>query len=252
MRSVKTFIRLLALKCIYFLLPGRFRKLIISLLLAVEDYAPPREAVRWLLAINDEVGIKIDFHCLRWGNGVHIKHVLMEGIHSFFYNRIPRHSNVLDIGCGYGAVANAIASHSDSIVLGMDMEVASINYANVHYQDPRLTFILGNVLTDLPEGSAFNVIVLSSVLEHLERRVEFLKELKLRFNPEKFLIRVPTFDQHYFKALKRELGLFAYVDPTHIVEYTPHTFADEMEQVGLGIEHLEIRWGDIWAECVPY
>jgi hypothetical protein len=62
---------------------------------------------------------------------------------------------------------------------------------------------------------------------------------------------VPTFEQHYFKALKRELGLFAFIDPTHILEYSEDGFRSEMEQADLKVTHLEIRWGDIWAECTP-
>ena len=95
------------------------------------------------------------------------------------------------------------------------------------------------------------MIILSNVLEHLEHRIEFLKNLTDRFHPAKFLIRVPTFEQHYFKALKRELGLYAFVDATHVLEYSPEVFAAEMMQAALRINHLEIRWGDIWAECVP-
>ncbi len=111
--------------------------------------------------------------------------------------------------------------------------------------------MLGNVFTSLPQSETFDVIVLSSVLEHLENRTEFLKSLALKFQPKKFLVRVPTFEQHYFKALKRELGLFAYVDSTHVLEYSPEIFREEMAQAHLTIEYLEIRWGDIWSECIP-
>lgn len=238
-------------KTVYFLFPPALRKSIIKAFIDVEELAPPREAACRLLGIHDLVGIAIDSTCMRWGNGIHIKHQLMDGIHSFFYERIPPHSDVLDLGCGYGAVANAIALNSDSNVLGIDMNANSINQAKQLYQNPRLRFVLGNVFSDIPNAESFDVIVLSSVLEHLENRPDFLKSLTQRFHPAKFLIRVPTFEQHYFKALKRELGLFAFVDATHVLEYSPEVFSTEMRQAGLKITHLEIRWGDIWAECVP-
>jgi hypothetical protein len=107
------------------------------------------------------------------------------------------------------------------------------------------------MFTDIPQAETFDIIVLSSVLEHLEDRSDFLKSLAKKFRPKKFLIRVPTFEQHYFKALKRELGLFAFVDSTHVIEYSPDIFKAEMAQANLIVDHLEIRWGDIWAECIP-
>lgn len=238
-------------KLIYSLLPHHVRRSLILALIGLEDFTPPREAARWLLGIHDAVGAAIDSACTRWGNGISVKHQLMEGIHSFFYERIPPHSKVLDLGCGVGAVAHDIVLHANSTVLGIDMDANSITLAKQLYQHPNLQFVLGNVFTHVPDAESFDVIILSSVLEHLENRTDFLRNLIQKFHPAKFLIRVPTFEQHYFKALKRHLGLFAFVDPTHVLEYSPEVFAAEMTDAGLNISHLEIRWGDIWAECVP-
>jgi len=232
-------------------LPKSLRRAGINLIILAEESAPPREAVRSLLEIYDSVTLTIDRECKRWGEGVHIKHQLMDGIHSFFYERIPPQSSVLDLGCGQGSVADAIAAHSDSKVVGIDRDAGQIAFAKGRYQNPRLRFMVGDVFTDIPEGELFDVIVLSSVLEHLENRVVFLKDLTKKFHPKKFLIRVPTFEQHHFKALKRELGMFAYADATHVLEYSTQTFTEEMTQAGLDIQYLEIRWGDIWSECVP-
>lgn len=251
MKSLRILVSTVFRKSLYFLIPHALRKSVVMALIGAEEYAPPLEAAGRLLGIHDAVGVEIDSACTRWGNGVHIKHQIMDGIHSFFYERINSQSNVLDLGCGNGAVANAIALNSDSNVLGIDMNANSIALAKQLYQNPHLRFVLGNVFTDIPESESFDVIILSSVLEHLEHRTEFLQDLTNRFHPAKFLIRVPTFEQHYFKALKRELGLFAFVDATHVLEYSPEVFAAEMMQAALRINHLEIRWGDIWAECVP-
>ena len=35
--------------------------------------------------------------------------------------------------------------------------------------------------------------------------------------------------------------------PTHETEYTLETFAEEMKEAGLSIQHLEVRWGEIWS-----
>ncbi|MBP1691228.1 MAG: glycosyl transferase, family 2, partial [Bacteroidetes bacterium] len=41
------------------------------------------------------------------------------------------------------------------------------------------------------------------------------------------------------------------LDPTHETEYTLETFAAEMKEAGLLVKHQEVRWGEIWAECIP-
>lgn len=238
-------------KLIFVLVPRSVRRSIIKLFLGAENFADPREAIRWLIGIYDVVNREIDAQSKRWGDGVHIKHNLMDGIHSFFYDRIEPNSTVLDLGCGYGALAHAIAVHANAQVLAIDMDAPQIELGKKRFAHPNITFMVGNVFTDIPEKGSFDVVVLSSVLEHLKNRSEFLRDINARFHPRKFLIRVPTFERHFVAALKKELGLFPYVDDTHELEYSPQIFYDEMAKAGLVVKHFEIRWADIWAECVP-
>jgi 2-polyprenyl-3-methyl-5-hydroxy-6-metoxy-1,4-benzoquinol methylase len=175
----------------------------------------------------------------------------MDGIHTFFTDRIPEGSSVLDLGCGRGILANAIAAQPDVTVWGIDLDKPSIEFAQLNFKRPNLHFTHGNVFKDIPDIPTVDIIVLSSVLEHLEVRPEFLRELTARFHPKKILIRVPTLERTHYVALKRELGLSPFLDPTHMLEYSPAIFAEEMELAGLNIVSQEIRWGDIWAECQP-
>lgn len=209
-----------------------------------------QESLRRLFDIHGFIENSIDRQCLNWGNGVHVKHQLMDGIHSFFTDRVPPGSHVLDVGCGIGALAYALATHSDAEVTGMDVNEANVYFAAKHFQHQRLRFVVGNATSDFLEET-FNIVVLSSVLEHIEARSDFLKKLLERYYPQRILIRVPGFERHYHAALKRRLGLFAYTDPDHKIEYTPDSFIAEMRNGGLEIAHMELRWGDIWAECKP-
>jgi 2-polyprenyl-3-methyl-5-hydroxy-6-metoxy-1,4-benzoquinol methylase len=251
MEGLKQFLHWLAGRMGYYLLPRKLRQAIIKVMILAEEPAPPRESVHWMLEIYDFVATAIDMQSIRWGNGVHIKHELMDGIHSFFYTRIPDKASVLDLGCGRGTVANMIALHSNASVLGIDLDKTSIEFAQKTYHNPNLSFIHGDVFKDIPDIPTVDVVVLSSVLEHLKMRAEFLLELTKRFHPKKFLIRVPTLERNHYVALKRELGISPFLDRTHILEYTSIIFKDEMEQANLNIISLEIRWGDIWAECEP-
>ncbi len=251
MGKLKKFIRRLIGQLGYIFLPRSMRMAIIKSMILAEESAPPRDSVRWMLGVYDYIATNIDAQAIRWGNGVHIKHELMDGIHSFFYTHIPEGANVLDLGCGYGVVANSIAIHSNAHVLGIDFSEHHIKFAQTNYKNPNLRFIKGDVFKDIPDMSSVDVIVLSSVLEHLEGRIEFLRNLTARFKPKKFLIRVPTLERNHYVALKRELGLSPFLDKTHVLEYTTAIFAEEMDKSGLLINSCEIRWGDIWAECVP-
>ena len=238
-------------KTAYYLLPRSLRRFIVKTMIGAERSADPREATKWLLGVYDYVNYEIDDQCKRWGDGVHIKHEVMDGIHSFFYDRIEKNSSVLDLGCGYGALAHSIAAHSDAKVLAIDFDAEQIEFGKKRFAHPNIQFIIGDVFKDIPEIGSVDVIILSSVLEHLKNRPEFLKELTVRFKPQKFLIRVPTFERNIHAALKKELGLFPYTDDTHELEYSKDVFYAEMKLAGLEVKHFEIRWADIWAECVP-
>jgi SAM-dependent methyltransferase len=209
----------------------------------------PRRAVRTLLQIDDDLAKCLNQAALRYDGGVHVKHRLMR-YHDFFVERIRPGERVLDLGCGYGAVAFSVASRAQAVVTGIDLQPGNIALARTKFRHPNLTFVLGDVLTDLP-GGAWETIVFSNVLEHLERRVEFLVSVQQRLAPRRWLIRVPMFDRDWRVPLRQELGLFHFSDPTHFTEYTRETFEREIAAAGLRVVHLQINWGEIWAEVAP-
>jgi len=223
--------------------------LLIKLLIVLEERNDPQYSLRWLFEVHSFVEEWIDRKAIEWGNGVHVKHELMRGIHSFFHERIPENAMVLDIGCGAGALANSIAANVKNVkVIGIDMNKDHIEFAQGNFARDNITFLQGDATQNLP-GLNVDVIVLSSFLEHVEKRVEFLKGLVETYNPSLFLIRVPTIERHFHSAMKRDLGIFCYVDKDHKTEYTSESFSQEMSDAGLEVVTKEVRWGDIWVEC---
>jgi 2-polyprenyl-3-methyl-5-hydroxy-6-metoxy-1,4-benzoquinol methylase len=208
---------------------------------------PPRVALRDLLEVESELARRQNEAASRYDHGVHVKHRLTR-YHDFFAERICATERVLDIGCGIGAVAATVAKRTGAEVLGIDLSGSSIRDARARYTHPRLRFVHGDALRDL-EPQPFDVVVLSNVLEHIDRRVAFLRAVRERFSPRRWLIRVPTIDRDWRVPLRQELGLLAFNDPTHYVEYTRPSFECELSEAGLSIVHLQVNWGEIWAEA---
>jgi 2-polyprenyl-3-methyl-5-hydroxy-6-metoxy-1,4-benzoquinol methylase len=84
---------------------------------------------------------------------------------------------VLDIGCGTGAhLTHPLAEcHSQINFVGIDSDVASIDYANETHKLPNLEFSID--LADY-QGRSFELIIASEVLEHVENPVALLGQIK--------------------------------------------------------------------------
>ena len=227
-------------------LPAVARRRLVQLASRASATRPPDQALRELLTMESDVSGQIDLAALAYGDGVHVKHRIMR-YHDFFVARVKDGERVLDIGCGYGAVSNSLATRTDATVVGLDLSADNVRKARQLFQQPRLTFMEGEAPAVLPDGR-FDVVVMSNVLEHIEHRVEFLKEVQRQVMPSRWLIRVPMFDRDWHPSLRRELGLYAYSDPTHFTEYTLASFEAEMADAGFAIRHLQVNWGEIWAE----
>ncbi len=233
------------------LIPGRWRTGFIKGLIVVDSrIGGPANAMRRAFSISDLTDHVIAERATAYGDGEHPKHRLM-CYHDFFVDNIPPGSRVIDVGCGYGAVARSIAGQvTDVQVIGMDLDEGRLNQAVASNDLPNLRFILGNVLTDLPKGK-WGVVVMSNVLEHIDQRTEFLRSLTQRIQPTRVLIRVPLFERHWHMPMRQELGVNYFSDQTHFVEHTLQEFRDEIEAAGLEVVQCKIRWGEIWAVVMP-
>lgn len=230
------------------LLPRRLRFGLVKAALNASRAGDSRAAVKELLQIDAVLSGQLDLAAVDYDGGVHVKHRLMR-YHDFFVERIAASDRVLDVGCGYGAVARSIAERSGAAVTGIDLNADNVSQARARAV-PRLRVLHGTAPQDVPD-ERFDVIVLSNVLEHVEYRVAFLQALHARTKAGRFLIRVPMADRDWRVPLRAEIGLFAFSDPTHFTEYTRLSFEAEMAEAGFDIRHLQVNWGEIWSEVVP-
>jgi 2-polyprenyl-3-methyl-5-hydroxy-6-metoxy-1,4-benzoquinol methylase len=227
----------------------RLEGLIWVIIAGVAKVLTPVEALRFLFRLDNKIYGLEGAKAVEYGRGIHTKHRHTK-YHDFFVKRVQPGEQVLDIGCGNGAVAYDVAKETGAEVTGIDLNAENIAQARKLYQHPKLHFRVGNALYDLPKKH-FDVVILSNILEHLEKRPSFLHQIQEIVRPSRFLIRVPLFERDWRVPLKEELGVDYRLDPTHCTEYTLEGFIKEMKEAGLKVVDQEIRWGEIWVEVRP-
>lgn len=231
------------------LLPARLRLGLITGMLVIESRGRDAGAgLRRLLRVRDRLEWVLNERAMAYGDGEHPKHRLMP-YHVFFIERIADGERVLDVGCGYGAVARSIAhARPHCRVVGIDSDAGRLSQARAAENPPNLEFVAGDATAAVPDGR-WDVMVLSNVLEHIDDRVAFLRALQTSTGAERLLLRVPLFERDWQMALRRELGVDFRSDADHRIEHTLAEFDDEICRAGLhAVERLTL-WGEIWADC---
>jgi 2-polyprenyl-6-hydroxyphenyl methylase/3-demethylubiquinone-9 3-methyltransferase len=91
---------------------------------------------------------------------------------------------ILDVGCGAGLLAEALAK-GGADVLGLDAAAEAIAAAEAHAQGQnlRLAYRAGSAEALLAEGQKFPVITALEVIEHVAEPVAFLKTLGALLEP---------------------------------------------------------------------
>lgn len=188
----------------------------------------------------------IDEAAIRYEGGIHPKHRLM-AYHDFFTSRVSAGTRVLDVGCGYGAVSHSLAL-AGAVVTGIDIDRRNVEHAKSRWSHHNLRFTHGDATQEIPAGP-YETVVLSNVLEHIEDRVAFLRLLRAAVSPRRWLFRVPLLNRDWTVPMTKEVGLPHFSDATHFTEYTEESFVSELKDASLKIDHMTIRWGEIWAEA---
>lgn len=209
-----------------------------------------KESLKFLFYLENHVYKLEGISAQKYGNGIHTK-VRHLNYPNFFIQNINPGEKVLDIGCGKGTVDfEIIKKHRNTEITAIDLSKTHIEFAQKNYQHPKLHFINKDALK-FTSKNKYEVVILSNVLEHFEKRTQFLKKIILLFRPKRLLIRVPLFERDWRVPLKQEIGIDYRLDPTHFIEYTQENFIKEMQTAHLKIKHLEVRWGEIWSVLEP-
>jgi 2-polyprenyl-3-methyl-5-hydroxy-6-metoxy-1,4-benzoquinol methylase len=231
--------------------PRRWRRFLLQGLFVLESRGRDSgAALARLFAVLDDLELVVNERALAYGRGEHPKHRLI-GYHEFFIDRIKDGERVLDVGCGYGAVARALArARPNSAVMGLDYHPGRLAQAKAGNNPNNLLFVESDATKVIPDGP-WDVVILSNVLEHLLDRPNFLKVLMTTSGAGRFLIRVPLFERDWKMPMRREVGANYFSDPDHKIEHTAAEFTAEMAAAGLEAMETVLLWGEIWAVVRP-
>jgi len=235
------------LALVWQLLPMRLRHLLLKGMFVLESRGPDTgAALKRLFTLQDDLDHVVNERAMIHGKGEHPKHRLMR-YHDFFIENISDGQRVIDIGCGYGAVARSIArARPKSQVIGVDYDPKRLAEARARDNPANLSFVEADATQAVPQGP-WDVVVLSNVLEHIVDRHAFLTALIDKTKARRFLIRVPLFERDWRLAMRREVGANYYSDPDHEIEPTQEEFRRETAAAGLTVEQLGTPWGEIWS-----
>ena len=232
-------------------IPSKIRRFIFTSFLILESRDSNRsKSIKNLFLIKDKLEWIINERAIKYGNGVHPKH-LLTNYHQFFIDRIKDGDKVLDVGCGNGSVALSIARRKlNSFITGIDLDKNNIKFAKEKQKKnnlKNLNFINGDV-NDLKEIKS-DVVILSNVLEHIEKRSLFLENIQKLTGAKLYLIRVPYFKRDWQIAFRKELGMYYFSDKDHKIEHTLEELKKELKISNLKMNETIIIWGEIWTKC---
>ena len=238
-----------ALAYIWKLIPLILRKRFFLFFFLLESRnRDPRNGLARLFETEDLLTLVINERALALGKGEHPKHRLM-GYHEFFIANLDGCQRILDIGCGYGAVAKSIASaYPQARVTGIDNNASRLQQAINSSKLDNLDYCLVD-LEDFETELTYDAVILSNVLEHLHDRVNMLRLIQRKSRAAKYLIRVPLFERNWTIAMRKELNVNYFQDDDHKIEHTLEEFYKEIEESGLNIVTLKIIYGEIWSVC---
>ena len=110
-----------------------------------------------------------------------------------------------------------------------------------------MNFIYGDV--NNCSEIASDVVILSNVLEHIENRPSFIKNIQKLSGANIFLIRVPYFKRDWQIAFRKEIGMYYFSDRDHKIEHTLEELKQELKISNLIMNETIIIWGEIWTKC---
>ena len=133
---------------------------------------------------------------------------------SFAKDLFNKSKTVIEIGCGTGELSKKIKDNFNHLsVVGTDLSISAINFANKNYSKDNLNFICLDLLNE--ESSNFDISICSNVLEHFKNPFVLIDKM---INKCKYVILLVPYNQPCVDGYDEEGG------PGHVFCFTEDTF----------------------------
>jgi len=207
------------------------------------------KTIRLLLIIDNYLYKIVSQSSVKVNKGIHPKHDIVR-YNKWFASKIKKNWIILDIGCGHGYLTKYISNHCKQVI-GIEINQKDHLTAKKINSNSNITYINADATTyDYNQIGNIDCIILSNVLEHIEYRKEFFKEIITKLNKKiHILIRVPSIERDWYDVYKKNLGIDYRLDSTHFIEYTKEEFFNEIKSFGLALVSFEMNFGEFYAVC---
>lgn len=126
-----------------------------------------------------------------------VREIWYEHYHRYaFAKRLINGKKVLDAACGEGYGSHILSTQAQSVI-GLDIDVNSVNHATNKYKSENLSYIQGSCI-ELPfVDDSFDCIVSFETIEHLAEQEQMLSEFNRVLKEDGFII-ISTPDKKYY------------------------------------------------------
>lgn len=152
-----------------------------------------------------------------------------------FISKIGKKAKILDLGCGYGSFLYFVKSLGYQSATGIDISSEEISLCKKLFKSYK--FYQKDIFDYIKAtGEKFDVIYLSHVLEHIEKKqlFHFLKSVKKILSNKGFFIIVAPNSAAYFNSLAARYG-----DLTHETGFTDKSLSQAL--MLSGFKNIEIK-----------
>jgi 2-polyprenyl-3-methyl-5-hydroxy-6-metoxy-1,4-benzoquinol methylase len=167
----------------------------------------------------------------------------------------PRGQTMLDIGCGTGEFLKAAADIGFNVT-GIDVDSTTTDYITTKYGFHAVTGLLGP--ETFPQCS-FDVVVLSHVIEHLQRPIELIAVIRSILKPNGlFVMCTPNSDSlgedihHIYGRFRYDRSkcyyLSPFLSPYHIIGFNLKSSRRILENAGFAAEYCKLHSGLEWED----
>jgi len=212
--------------------------------LITESQTLNRLKLRFYIFLHNKSYSHITSLAARLNHGKHPKRKILN-YEKFFFDQINANDSVLDVGCHEGYLSALLAQKAKNVI-GIDTNPFHVKKAATLYSHiNNLRFLVGDATTYDFGDKKFNKIILSNVLEHINRRIDFLKNLNRL--ADIILIRVPLITRDWLAVYKKQLGFEYRLASDHFIEYTPEILVSEASASGWRLDRYSIQFGELWG-----